>query len=150
MMFTTVLAAVDLAAPPAEFVLEKAASYVASGGKLHVIHVVEPQYVQYSFDPTFTGSLTRDLEESALQSAAQQLAEVCAESGIPGEQQHVVIGRAAEKIHAKAEALNAEIIVVGSHARHGWRRLLGSTAAAVLHSAPTDVIVARMPKDFKS
>lgn len=150
MMFTTVLAGVDLAAQPAKFVLEKAASYVATGGKLHVIHVVEPQYVQYSFDPTFTGSLTRDLEESALQSAADQLAEVCAGAGIPPEQQHVMIGRAADKIHSKAEALQADIIVVGSHARHGWRRLLGSTASAVLHSAPTDVIVARMPEEFQS
>lgn len=150
MMFTTVLAAVDLAAAPAGFVLKNAANYVATGGSLHVIHVVEPQYVQYSFDPTFTGSLTRDLEENALQSAADQLAEVCADAGIPGEHQHVVIGRAADKIHAKAEALNADIIVVGSHARHGWRRLLGSTASAVLHGAPTDVIVARMPEESGS
>lgn len=148
MMFTTVLAAVDLAAAPAAFVLKCAASYVATGGKLHVIHVVEPQYVQYSFDPTFTGSLTRDLEENALQAAADQLAEVCAGTGIPNEQQHVLIGRAADKIHSKAEALDAEVIVIGSHARHGWRRLLGSTASAVLHGAPTDVIVARMPEEF--
>jgi universal stress protein A len=42
--------------------------------------------------------------------------------------------------------MNADIIVVGSHARHGWRRLLGSTASAVLQGAPLDVIVARLPE----
>jgi universal stress protein A len=146
MMFTTVLAAVDLAASSARFVLEKAGSYVAEGGKLQVIHVVEPQYVQYSFDPTFTGSLTRELEDNAREAARAQLAEVCAPFNIPAEQQQVVLGRAADKIHDAAESLNADIIVVGSHAGHGWRRLLGSTASAVLHGAPLDVIVARLPE----
>jgi universal stress protein A len=146
MMFTTVLAAVDLAATPAHFVLEKASSYVAEGGKLQVIHVVEPQYVQYSFDPTFTGSLTRELEDNAREAARAQLAEVCAPYNIPAEQQHIVLGRAADKIHDAAQSMNADIIVVGSHARHGWRRLLGSTASAVLQGAPLDVIVARLPE----
>jgi universal stress protein A len=146
MMFTTVLAGIDLAEGPAHFVLQKAQSYVAAGGKLHVLHVVEPQYVQYSFDPTFTGSLTRELENSARQAASNQLREVCSQFDIPIEQQHVMLGRAADKIHQMAESLDANVIVVGSHARHGWRRLLGSTATAVLHGAPRDVIVARLPE----
>jgi len=146
MMFTTVLAGVDLGLGPARFVLTKAQSYVATGGKLHVLHVVEPQYVQYSFDPTFTGSLTRELEHNAIETAARQVAEICAPFGIPAEQQHVVLGRASDRIQELAVTLKAEVIVVGSHAQHGWRRLLGSTANAVLHGAPTDVIVARLPE----
>ena len=62
MMFTKVLAAIDLSGPSAEFVLGKAQTYVATGGALHVVHIIEPQLVQYSFDPTFTGSLTRSLK----------------------------------------------------------------------------------------
>jgi universal stress protein A len=147
MMFSTVLAAIDLGAVPAHFVLEKALSYVATGGKLHVLHVVEPQFVQYSFDPTFTGSLTRDLENSAKEAAAKQLAEVCRDFAIPEDQQHVLLGRPADKIHQLCESLNADIIVIGSHAQDGWRRLLGSTANSVLHGAPTDVIVARLPEE---
>jgi len=147
MMFANVLAAIDLGAEPARFVLGKAQTYVAQGGKLHVLHVVEPQYVQYSFDPTFTGSLTRELEDNARQAAAAQLEKLCAEFAVPAEQQHVLLGRASDKIHELAESLQVEVIVVGSHARHGWRRLLGSTANAVLHGAPTDVIVARLPAE---
>ncbi len=144
MMFATVLAAVDLGAEPAKLVLEKAQSYVATGGKLHVVHVVEPQYVQYSFDPTFTGSLTRELEENALEAGARQLAAVCEPYAVPEEQQHVLLGRAADQIHKLAEQLPTDVIVIGSHARTGWRRLLGSTANAVLHGAPMDVIVVRI------
>lgn len=146
MMFSNVLAAIDLGAAPAHFVLKKAQSYVATGGKLHVVHVVEPQYVQYSFDPTFTGSLTRELEQSARDAAARQLKEVCSGFSIPEDQQHILLGRTADKIHALCESLHADIIVIGSHAQNGWRRLLGSTANAVLHGAPTDVIVARLPE----
>jgi universal stress protein A len=147
MMFSNVLAAIDLGAAPAKFVLKKAQSYVATGGKLHVVHVVEPQYVQYSFDPTFTGSLTRDLENSAREAAARALAEVCREFEIPVDQQHIMLGRPADKIHELSTTLKADILVIGSHAQSGWRRLLGSTANAVLHGAPTDVIVARLPED---
>ena len=99
MMFTTVLAAIDLDAESAEFVLRKAQTYVATGGALHVCHVVEPQYVQYSFDPTFTGSLTRSLEDEALASARRRLAELCAPYEIDAAQQHVALGRAADRIH---------------------------------------------------
>ncbi len=149
MMFATVLAAVDISAAPAKFVLDKAQTYVATGGKLHVVHVVEPQYVQYSFDPTFTGSLTRELENNALEAATKQLNEICAPYGLPAEQQHVELGRAADKIHQLSQSIRADVIVIGSHARHGWRRLLGSTANAVLHGAPIDVIVARLPESME-
>ena len=144
MMFTNVLAAVDLGQASASFVLEKAATYVATGGVLHVAHIVEPQYVQYSFDPTFTGSLTRSLEEDALVTARSRLEELCKPLGIPTECQHVALGRTSDRIHALALETGAEVIVIGSHAQHGWRRLLGSTATAVLHGAPVDVIVLRM------
>lgn len=145
MMFTKVLAAIDFDEPSARFVLNKAESYVATGGSLHVVHVVLPQYVQYSFDPTFTGSLTRSLEEDAIANASTHLAQLCASMDIPEAHLHTVLGRPADEIHRLAEELDVDIIVVGSHARDGWRRLLGSTATAVLHGAPSDVIVARLP-----
>lgn len=149
MMFTNVLTAIDLGGPSASFVLRKAQSYVAVGGTLHVAHVIEPQYVQYSFDPTFTGALTRSLEEDAISKASGRLAQICAEFSVPEENQHVALGRAADKIHELAERLDVDIIVVGSHAQQGWRRLLGSTANAVLHGAPVDVIVARLPENLE-
>ena len=35
-------------------------------------------------------------------------------------------------------------LVVGSHGRHGLALLLGSTANAVLHGAPCDVLAVRI------
>ena len=147
MMFTKVLAAIDLSGPSAEFVLGKAQTYVATGGALHVVHIIEPQLVQYSFDPTFTGSLTRSLEDEAVNRARTRLAEICQPFSVPQASQHVALGRSADIIHHLAQELDVDVIVIGSHAQQGWRRLLGSTANAVLHGAPVDVIVARLPDD---
>jgi len=44
-----------------------------------------------------------------------------------------------------AEIAGADLIIIGSHARTGVKRLmLGSTANAVLHGAPCDVLVVRI------
>jgi len=44
-----------------------------------------------------------------------------------------------------AAAQNVDLIVVGSHGRHGLARLLGSTATRIVHNAKCDVIVVRLP-----
>ena len=63
------------------------------------------------------------------------------------QEQQIVLGRAADQIHELAKHRDADLIVIGSHGRHGWRRLLGSTANAVLHGAPVDVAVIRIPEN---
>lgn len=147
-MYDNILVAIDLAEEPARHVLSAAQAFAqASGGpaaKLGVVHVVEPQYVQYSFDPTFTGSLTRSLEQDALDGAANRVAELCEPFGISRDAQHVLMGRPADQIHELARTTNVDVIVIGSHGHHGWRVLLGSTANAVLHGAPVDVVTIRI------
>ncbi|TNF89176.1 MAG: universal stress protein, partial [Gammaproteobacteria bacterium] len=41
-------------------------------------------------------------------------------------------------------AKGADVIVVGSHGRHGLALLLGSTANGVLHGATCDVLAVRV------
>ena len=122
-MFDKILVAMDLDPEGAQLLLERAASL--GSGEIWAIHVVEPQFVQYSIDPTFTGSLTRAMEEDAISAARHRMAEVCSSTGIPRERQLVTIGRAADRIHEAAEAEGVDTILIGSHARKGIRRLLG-------------------------
>ncbi len=51
------------------------------------------------------------------------------------------------EIHALAEKLSADLIIVGSHGRHGLALLLGSTANGVLHGAKCDVLAMRVGKE---
>ena len=145
-MYRNVLAAIELTEHPANLVLTHAREFIAEGGSLSAIHVVEPQYVQYSFDPTFKGTLSESLEQGALRLAAARLAELCEPHGIDADHRYVMLGRAADRIHEIARQ-GFELIVIGSHGQEGLRRLLGSTANAVLHDAPVDVATVRIQKE---
>ena len=147
-MYRNVLVAVELNAAPARFVLERAREFLAADGVLSAVHVVEPQFVQYSVDPTFRHSVTHGLERDALDTAAARLAQLCEPYGIDPAHQHVALGRAADRIHQLAEQSDADLIVIGSHGQEGLRRLLGSTANAVLHNAPVDVATVRLPREL--
>ncbi len=141
-MFDKVLVAVDLELEPARDLLSRALAL--RPGEVWVAHVVEPQYVQYSVDPTFTGRITHAMEEDAVAATRKRLAEICAPSSIPGDHQLVRLDRAADGIHTLATEVGADTIIIGSHARKGLGRLLGSTANAVLHNAPVNVMTIRM------
>lgn len=140
-MFEKILVAIDLAGGPAHHLLEHAASLRLDPPETFVAHVVEPQYVQYSVDPTFTGSLTQRMEEDALATAQQRIGEICERHGIPTDHQRISLGRAAEQIHKLATEIGVDTIVVGSNSRPRWMRMLGSTANAILHGSPVNVIV---------
>jgi len=61
---------------------------------------------------------------------------------------YVTVGSPAERIVALAAAADADVIVLGTHGRHGLERiLLGSVAHEVLRRAPCAVFVLR-PRDF--
>jgi universal stress protein A len=46
-----------------------------------------------------------------------------------------------------AEENNVDLIIVGSHGKHGIALLLGSTANGVLHHAKCDVLAVRIYDD---
>ncbi len=56
-------------------------------------------------------------------------------------------GSPAQEIVEKAITWNADLIIVGSHGRGFWGRLLGSVSNGVVHNAPCNVLVVRKPKD---
>ena len=61
---------------------------------------------------------------------------------------HVRLGDPAEALHQVAVDVDADLIVVGTHARAGVERLLlGSVAEALIRGAHVPVLVAQ-PKDF--
>jgi len=63
---------------------------------------------------------------------------------------YVVVGSPAERITTLAGAIDADLIVIGTHARRGIdRMILGSVALEVVKRAPCGVFVLR-PRDFLS
>ncbi len=65
--------------------------------------------------------------------------------GVAIDQQYLVWGIPKQEIIAFANEQQADLIVLGSHGRHGLALLLGSTVNAVLHHALCDVMAVRLP-----
>lgn len=59
----------------------------------------------------------------------------------------VLRGSPVRQIVEKAEEWGADVIVVGSHGRGFWGRLLGSVSNGVVHNAKCSVLVVRKPAD---
>lgn len=142
--YNTVLLAIDLS-DEAEQVAAKAHAVASShGAKLHIIHVIEPLSFAYGGDIPMDFS---SIQEEVQKQAEQQLEEFSQTHGIPADNRHIVIGRPETEIHTLAESINADLIVVGSHGRHGLALLLGSTANGVLHGAKCDVLAVRVGQE---
>ena len=106
------------------------------------MHVVEPASVAYG--PVVHADL-HTLETGQMRRHSEtRLAELASEFDVDGGNVHVLTGRTISKIHDVADAESADLVVVGSHGRHGLGLLLGSTANGVLHGARRDVLAVRV------
>ena len=111
------------------------------GAELHIVHVIEPLSLAYGGDiPMDLSSVQEQIHEQA----KSHLAEFANRLGIPEDRQYLIFGRPDSEIHRIAESKDADVIVVGSHGRHGLALLLGSTANGVLHGAKCDVLAVRV------
>ncbi len=140
--YKEVLVAVDLS-DDLTGALKSAVEKVGAGANVSIVHVLEPAYYYYGMEPAL-GTLPPSFEEDLLKRATTQLAEVGRAYGdVPPARQYLERGHAPTQILRLAEDKGVDLIIVGSHGRHGWRLLLGSTANAVLHGARCDVLAVR-------
>ena len=113
-----------------------------NGARLSLIHVVEYTSSMYAGDIPLPEDL--DLDRRLAEQAVDKLRQLAQEHGIPDAKQLVEIGVPKREIVRVAEEIGADLIVIGSHGRHGLQLLLGSTANGVLHQAPCDVLAVRI------
>lgn len=109
-----------------------------NGAQLTVVHVVEPLP---AYAMGYFGSV--NIEKELVDEAAKNLAELGEKINVPTQDQRVEIGSVKSAVLNIANELNVDLLVVGSHGRHGLEKLLGSTAAGILHGATCDVLVIR-------
>lgn len=144
-MYKHILAALD-GSPRTENVLRQAERLAAqNGAALHLCRAVNIPLGM----PLEAWALSGDeLAGRLVEDAQRELAELRAalQTSLPGEI-HVRLGRPAQVIVELADAIPADLIVVGSHGYYGIDRLLGTTAARVVNHAHCSVLVVRPPRD---
>jgi universal stress protein A len=109
--------------------------------KISICHILEPLAFTYGGDiPVDLSDVQVQLEDQArlrLASLAEQLQ-------VPQKSQHIVLGQPANEMRRMAKDENVDLIIVGSHGRHGLALIFGSTSNSVLHGAPCDVLAVRI------
>ncbi len=141
-MYKQILFATDLTEDTDYLIGKVQALCKLTGALLSLVHVVEP-LPGYSY--AYLG--IEDIEGQLINEAKQSMDKLGATLNVPKDRMFVEVGPTKTKILAIAEDLNADLIICGSHGRHGLSLLLGSTANAILHGAKCDVLTVRLPEE---
>jgi len=145
MTYKHVIAAVDIS-DEADQVLKQAREVASEhGAKLSVMTVVKPlTHVYGGLDMVSYTQASVNFEQEAQAQSLEQARELAGGISVDAADVHVSVGAPANQIVDTAAAHGADLIVVGSHGKHGLGLLLGSTANGVLHQAQCDVLTVRI------
>jgi universal stress protein A len=92
-----------------------------------MVHVIEPIAVGYAVEVTKQAKAT--------------LTEMGVNVGIEESRLHTVLGQPAREIRELAKKIEADLIIMGGHGRHGWELLFGSTSSSLTHGAGCDLLI---------
>jgi len=141
-VYSHILLAVDFT-PVTDTVTRQAMELCqAFKARLSLVHVVEFTQMDLSNDLVLPQEL--EIDQELMKRSRQRLEDLAEKLGIDKSECFVSQGSTRREILRLAKELNTNLIVIGSHGREGIQRLLGSTANAVLHGAPCDVLAVRI------
>ena len=111
---------------------------------LTLVHAIEP--LSYSLDFSLTHPLEDKENRKKVEQRMQNLTAVLREQGLTA-QYELVDKPSMEAIVKTGKSQEADLVVMGTHARRGLSRLLlGSTTAKVLQHSPYPVLTVKSPK----
>jgi len=140
-LYKHILLAVDLSEESDQLIGKVRQMAENCQAELSLVHVIEPLSFAYGGDvPMDLTAIQEQLDEHA----QSKITKYCQALNYPVKHKLVVSGHTETEIHRLAEEHDCDLIVVGSHGRHGLALLLGSTANGVLHGAHCDVLAIRV------
>ena len=144
MSYRNMLIAVD-STDEADEVMTAATNLATEGCTLSSVTVVKPLARVYGgLDMTTMADTSVAFEREAMDQATKTLTALSERYGIGADNVHVRLGNPAQEVRELAEELGCDIIVLGTHGRHGLGLVLGSTANSVLHGVTCDVLAVRI------
>jgi universal stress protein A len=144
--YRNILLAVDFSADD-HYVAQKAKHLTEIlKAELSIIHVLD----NIPMPDTAYGTII-PLDEltsyESLEAEKNNLTKIADQLGVNPCHRWLVWGEPKQEIARFAETYHIDLIVVGSHGRHGLALLLGSTANGVLHHAKCDVLAIRLQEE---
>lgn len=146
-IYRNILVATDFG-DQCEKVAQKAIDMAGDDGKVYVIHVLEPLDSIYGGEAYgATAIQLQQIQDEINKNTEKRLKDFGNKMGISEENQYLHVGHHTKEIRKLAKEKACELIVVGSHGRHGLGILLGSTANSILHGAECDVLAVHVEKE---
>ena len=142
--YTHILMAIDFT-KSGEQILAKALDIAErnNNAKLSMLHVVEYiSPVDYANDPMAINWGVGDNE--MLEQAKKSLQNFSKQHNLKNVDLSVEFGRPKQVISQFVKDQQCDLVIIGSHGRHGISLLLGSTASAVLHAMPCDILTLKI------
>ncbi|NEV62410.1 universal stress protein [Thiorhodococcus minor] len=120
------------------------------GARLTLLHVVEhippameSMYLGYSGEMALPAE-TLELEDELMEAAQREMQALADQLGVPAEDRIVRAGATAHAIDEVAAELGVDLVVVGTHSRHGLLGIFGSTARSVMKGTSCDLLCVRI------
>lgn len=110
---------------------------VAPRAEIHLVHVEEHPVTGYGDSTGHNHSVN---EMQIRQSVYPKLKSLAEPFELPTDHLHILFGDPGPEVHQLADNLGTDLIITGSHGKHGWRLLLGSTSSDIQHGAKMDVL----------
>jgi nucleotide-binding universal stress UspA family protein len=144
-MFRAIVVGTDGSATAGEAVRRAGVLADAFGADLHVVNAYKPPalLLASTAEPGFMPSAVSEWEAAARDEARRLLDRLADDLVGVGASltTHAMAAHPAAALLAVAEAVGADLIVVGNRGMHGTRRVLGSIPNHVSHHARCDVLV---------
>lgn len=145
-LYQHILLALDFSGNSEEVAQKAVALAKQHHARLSIVHVLD----NIAMPDTEYGtafSLQENSDYPLLEAEKDKLNEASARIGVDKQHCWLIWGNPKQEVVELADKQQVDLIVVGSHGRHGLALLLGSTANAVLHHAHCDVMAVRMTDD---
>jgi len=108
---------------------------------LHVVEYLPP--IDSAYEPVLTSNWMID-EAEMIEQAKQSLKKISEQHNFENVELAVQVGTPKHEISQFVKDHRCDLVVIGSHGRHGLNILLGSTANAVLHDMPCDILAVKV------
>ena len=115
-----------------------------ANSRVTVLHVIEPMPSAYAMGEIGVYFDAEEEKRKVKIRALDSLKPCIANMNVSESDVVIATGIVSKKVLAYAEEYDADLIIVGSHGRHGLQLLLGSNANAILHGAKCDVLAVRL------
>jgi universal stress protein A len=153
--YSRLLVAVDFE-PGSEPVIERAVRLrTLFGARLTLLHVLEhvppaADYMPLGFGGDLPVADDIGLEKELVEVALRQLDLVGEQLGVAEPDRLVRLGSIGHTIDEVAAEVEADLVIIGSHGRHGFLGLFGSTAKSVLRGIQCDVLCVKLGEEVSA